>query len=659
MKAMIRDVTAPAAEEPQDVMRASMIVEVSAPAAPRTAPLSGWLSVERLLYGVALFIGVWLRFWHIGAQPLSPWEASNSWPAWLTANGLQVMNAPTPNSALYYALQWLLFWTGVNNDGGARFISVVAGTFMILSPWWWRGFLGRRVALVLAFLMAVDSWLLGFSRLADGAMLSLALGMLVMVAIYQVTENPLSIDWKRVTAIALGLMIVSGPMGWNILPVVIWFGWLFHEEIAAAGLLQRQWLLWLGAAALAGATLFFARIDGLSWIASGTSVWLAQWDGKSAGPLLPVVTGGYDLWWPLLRFAADAAPLLPLGIGGLVLLILRAGRATTSVNTARRLLTFCGGWLLWGLLLCLLPGRSPLALPILGLPLMILTAYFLDALFTTIPNDADWREVGAVIVTLAILLVSGVFWITELLATHKYDSVTAQASLVVFGLALAILVGFAVWTNRRDAAWVAISIVSVLLLLIYVRSSWKLSFGSVVTEPAGWQATTSNPEIRTFERDIETLSSHTTGDPFEIPVQVQESPYATTNDQVMPARPDPVVGWELRNMRNLTWVTAPLVTKDTKPLPLVVTPSTDANDAQKLDLPKQYAGSKYHIDVSWLPNTLASGQDPKANGQESDVGEQVTETLQPWWRWFVYREASKAPQNRDLILWAPLDLPAQ
>src|SRR5262245_58113544 len=146
-------------------MRASMTFEESAQPSPRASQVANWLSVERLLYGAALVMGIWLRLWSLGTQPLSPWEASNSWPAWLTANGLTVANAPTPNSALFYDLQWLLFWTGINSDSGARFVSAVAGIFMILLPWWWRGFLGRRVALVLAFLIAIDSWLLGFSRL--------------------------------------------------------------------------------------------------------------------------------------------------------------------------------------------------------------------------------------------------------------------------------------------------------------------------------------------------------------------------------------------------------------------------------------------------------------------------------------------------------------
>jgi hypothetical protein len=611
--------------------------------------------VERLLYGVALVIGIWLRLWYLGSQPLSPWEASNSWPAWLMANGLSVTDAPTPTSALYYGLQWFLFWAGVNSDGGARFVSVIAGAALIVLPWWWRGFLGRRVALLFSFLVAIDSWLLGFSRLADGAVVSLTLGMLTLVAMSQVVQHPQQVTWKRIATISAGLLLVSGPMGWNLIPVVLWWGWLLYGGLSTAGLLQRQWLIWVGGAAIVGATFLFARLDGLAWVASGVSIWLSQFDGRSAGALLPMVTGGYDLWWPWLRLWVDAAPLLPLGIGGLIALAILVRRIEAEEPSLRLLLHLCMGWLLWGLILSLLPGRSPLALPMLGLPLMILTAYALDSLLANVPTDLDWREAGAVVLTITILLVSGMFWLAALLATRSYDPVFAQAALVIFGLAVAILVAFGLWANRRDAAWVAASLLAALLLVIYARSSWKLNFGSVVSEPAGWQSTMAHPEVRLLAGDMETLSSHRSGDPYQLPVQVQVAPYVTRDDQTVPARPDPVVGWELRNMRNLTWVTSPSVAEETNPLPLVVTPASGDGETPQLDLPDNYAGSRYHVDTWWLPSTLTvASADPQVEG-ESNWARLWTAAVQPWWRWFVYREPTLPPQNRDLILWAPLD----
>jgi len=640
---------------PQEATRASMTGEEIEQRVLPTRGVAYWWSVERLLYSVVLVIGVWLRVWALGAFPLSPWEASNSWPAWLVANGLKVVDAPLPNSALYYGLQWLIFWLGVNSDGGARFVSALAGIALIVLPWWWRGFCGQRVALFLAALIAIDPWLLNFSRLADGASVALALGVLTLVAMSQVTLRPVSIQWKRATATSVGLLLVSGPMGWNFIPVIAWWGWLLSAELRGAGLFRRQWLLWAVGAALAGATAWFARLDGVSWIASGMSVWLSQADGKSAGPLLPAITGGYDLWWPWLRLWVDAALLLPLGIGGLVVLTVRAQRNQTQQPRVRQLLHLCIGWLLWGVVLWFLPGRSPLALPMLGLPLLLLAAYSIDALIKNIPLDLDWREAGAVILTLTILIVSGVFWLTALLANRNYDPVLAQATLVIFGLAVAILVAFAFWANRRDALWVGATMVSILLLVVYVRSSWKLSYGSIVIEPSGWQATMAHPEVQLLAGDMETLSSHRSGDPYQLPVQVQVAAYTTRDDQVIPARPDPVIGWELRNMKNLAWVTSPLVSAEAEPKPLVLTPATVDGEAVQLEMPAQYAGSRYHVDTWWLPRTLGQDEDAVPTDAESNVARVWAAAVQPWWRWVIYREATLAPQNRDVILWAPLD----
>lgn len=623
--------------------------------APRTISLASWLSVERLLYGLAVVVGVSLRLWMLGAQPLSPLEASNSWPAWLAANGLSVVDAPNPNSALFYGLQWLLFWAGVNSDGGARFISAVVGTVFIVSPWWWRGWFGRRVALLAAWLLAIDPWLVGFSRMADGASLALLCGILTLAGMSQVVDQPTSVRWKRVTAITAGLLLVSGPMGWNILPVVIWWGWLLYGDLVAAGMLQRQWLLWIGGAAFLGATAWFARLDGVAWIATGVSVWLSQFDGGEAGPLLPVLSGGYDIGWPWLRLWVDAAPLFPLGIAGLAILAFRVQTEKQMNPRLRLMLQLCGGWLLWGVVLCVLPGRSPLALPMVGLPLIWMTAFSLDVLIRNTPRDVDWREIGAVIATLLILVVSGAFWVAALLANRNYDPAMAQATLVISALGVAILIAFGVWANRRDAVWVGAAVLSTLLLLVYIRSGWKLNYANLVTEPAGWQATMSHPEIQLLAEDMETLSAHRAGDPYQLPVQVQVAPYVTGDDQVVPARPDPVVGWELRHMRNLTWVTSPHVDADSVPLPLVLTPASADGESAQLDLPTEYAGSRYHVDSWWLPRALTNEGSEAASEGESNVAQEWAARVRPWWRWVIYREVTVPPQNRDIVLWAPLD----
>jgi hypothetical protein len=137
-------------------------------------------------------------------------------------------------------------------------------------------------------------------------------------------------------------------------------------------------------------------------------------------------------------------------------------------------------------------------------------------------------------------------------------------------------------------------------------------------------------------------------------VQVQVAPQVTPGEHIIPARPDPVVGWELRNMRNLTWVAAPQVAEDANPLPLVVTPVS--GEEPQLDLPSIYIGSRYHVDAWWLPSTLADSVAEIAAapvGEESSLLREAARLLQPWWRWLIYREPTREPMARDVILWAP------
>jgi hypothetical protein len=165
-----------------------------------------------------------------------------------------------------------------------------------------------------------------------------------------------------------------------------------------------------------------------------------------------------------------------------------------------------------------------------------------------------------------------------------------------------------------------------------------------------------HPEVRLLVDDMQTLSAHRSGDPFQLPVQVQVAPYVSRDERIVPARPDPVVGWELRNMKNLSWVTSPQVAEDSDPLPLVLTPAIAEDASPQLDLPPIYAGSRYHIDGWWLPQTLAQ-EEVAANESDESAARVWARTLQPWWRWFVYREATRAPQSRDVILWVPVDKP--
>jgi hypothetical protein len=634
--------------------------EVEQTTQPETRELSGmaaWLTVERLLYAGALAVGAFMRFWQLGSAPLQPWEAANTWPAYLAAHAQTVTGAPAPTSALFYGLQWLLFWIGANGDAAARFAAATAGSVLVLWPWLWRGWIGRSAALALTWLVAFDPWLAALSRLADGASLGLALGMVALTGLMQLAlheDGRSQARWRWRTAVALGLLLVSGVLAWSWLPVLLGFGWLYQKPLRRAGVFAGQTLLWAGLSAALGASLGLARLDGVAWIGTSLTVWLGQLTD----------TGGYGVGWPWIRLLVDQPLVMLLGTLGLLGIALRRHQGPMPKPEAWTVLLW--GWLAWGGVLCLLPGRGPMALPMLGLPLLIGAAWLVAALVTQRPHDLDGREVGAIYATLLILVVSGSFWAAALFFSRVYDPVMAQATGVIFLLAAAILVIYALWANRVHAAWITLSAATVLLGMAALRSSWQLNQMNGPAHVDGFFARQTHPEIRLLVEDIETLSAHRTGTPHQLPLLVQVASYTTAAGEAIPALPDPVLGWYLRGMQDVTWTPAPAPAgvaaagdnSAAPSRPLAITLLEQGNGgaagtgAPGYGLPDGYIGSVYHVESSWLPKALASG--PEAGPGDPALGavaRRWTPWLQPLARWVIYRVAPVPAATRDVILW--------
>ncbi|MCC6166836.1 MAG: hypothetical protein IT329_06365 [Caldilineaceae bacterium] len=613
--------------------------------------VAAWLTVERLLYAAALGVGAFLRFRQLGVMPLLPWEAANTWPAYLAAHAQQIADAPAPSSALLYGLQWLLFWIGADGDAAARLVSAAAGSLLVLWPWAWRGWVGRGAALALAWLAAFDPWLVALSRLADGAVLGLALGLLALTGLMRLTaEDDIRSQewWRRWTAVAIGLLLVSGALAWSWLPVLLLFGVLYGEPLRRAGLFTPSMLLWAGLSAALGATLGLMRLDGAAWVGTSLSVWLGQFTGAAS----------YDPGWPWVRLLVDQPLLAVLGVLGLAVMAVRPAQAMPQ---PKAWVVFLWSWLAWGGVLSLLPGRGPLALPMLGLPLSIGAAWLLALLAARRPRNLEWRETGAIYATLAILVISGSFWAAALVYSRVFDLVMAQATAVIFLLAAAILIVYAVWADRRHAAWIALSALAIVLIMTGLRSGWQLNQREEPGQMDGFFARQTHPEIRLLVDDIETLSAHRAGTPHQLPVLVQVASYTTAAGELIPALPDPVLGWYLRAMRDVAWVPVPspgdMVQEaggeGNRPQPVAITLAQSAPDGASEDgygLPEGYVGSAYPVEFSWLPQALGRQSGASDTGQ-SGVARLWTPWLQPLARWVIYRAAPAPAASRDVILW--------
>ncbi len=583
------------------------------------------LTLERLLYGLLLLAGAGLRLANLGGRPLTPLEASQAWPAWLRAMGQSAPYPPEPISPLLFTGQRFLFWlTGGGSDAWARALPALAGLGMVPLAWWLRPWLGRTGALFLALFLALDPWLLALSRTGDSAALSLFLGLLALVALLQLGAKGgetggtarAGSGWAALLAVALGLLLVSGPLAWSLLPVLALLAWLL-----GLGLPARRRLLSLlglgGGVAFLAATGWLAHPDGLTTVSRSLGVWLGNIRGADVR---------YPLSWPFIRLLVDEPLALFLGLAGLVALL----RSHPGDLGARSRVPLAGDlawgrflalWAAWGLLLLLLPGRNPTGLPVLGLPLLLAGAWLSARLLghgLACLKKQDAQEDGILVAAaLGVLLVTTAI-LTALFSQGALTATFSPRALALY-LTLPLLIGFfAWWTGWRLTSQVLSLYLPVILVLLTVHSGWNLGLRGDRVRGTELFAQSTPRDLRFLVADVAQLSAIRARDDREIPLQVQ-----------MDGRPDPVLGWHLRRMRNLSWVRVPAVTPEGPVMPLVI--ATDPLLSGDL-LPPRAIGSDYAVRRTWLPTDFSR--------------------LSEFVRWALYREVKTPIPVESVVLWA-------
>ncbi len=591
-------------------------------ATARTTATVG-LTIEQALYGLLLLAALVLRFLRLGsAAPLNPLEAGQAWVAWAGAFGHEGMIPALAHSPLLHTAQRFLFWlTEGGGDGWARFFPALVGGLMVLLPWLLRDGLGRPAALILALLLAVDPWLLTFSRMGDGAILSVALGLLLLAGF--VRGEALSANGRRGLAVVAGLYLLSGPLAWLLLPVLVG-GFLLFRPTALWPSEQReraQLLTIAGVTVVAGSTGLLAHWDGLGVISTSLTVALDSLRTDA----------GYSLNWALLRLAVDQPLALVVGLSGLIALWLKPPSASTPEETDdetsapspflgegwgggswRLLLT---GWFIWGLLLLLLPGRNPMTLLVIGLPLAISAARSGARLLAYATRHVNWQDGSLIGAALAVLLVTTAFW------TNHYSNEWGNGdfdplTLFFYGIVPILCLFFVWWAGWRTSSQIFVLIGLPLLLLASLSSGWSLNQPGETTKGSALFAQTAQPGLMGLVEDVETLSSLRALDPYEALVLVDVAPEL-----------QPLLGWHLRSMRQLRFVDGVNPAFLTEPSAIVI-----GDEATASSLPGGYVGSHYPVLQRWLPTDL-TGAGPTA-------------------RWILLRELKTTPPTTSVVLWA-------
>ncbi|MCB0081063.1 MAG: hypothetical protein KDE47_09045, partial [Caldilineaceae bacterium] len=323
-------------------------------------------------------------------------------------------------------------------------------------------------------------------------------------------------------------------------------------------------------------------------------------------------------------------------------------------NRPRRWPQFLTVWLAWGLLWGISAGRSPLMLPMLGLPLLFGAAHLGAWLLRRYADsrqilqnaarawtpEATTRESVLLAAALAILTVAGLFWLLAFVNNQQLDVGIVWITILILGVAGVLIVGFAIWTNQWQSIAILGLYIGVLLLAATVSSNWQLNQTDAPRQPEGFFADISADDVRNLADDIGMLSSQRVGDPHEIPLIVQ-----------MRAAPDPVLAWYLRDMRKLTWALAPAAAASGAQMPLVV---SFAEDAPAVLPAEGYAGSHYQLHLKWLPSALMEQNGERVEGQSwsERTAQAWSSKYRPLLRWMLFRKIGQDPPVQRVVLWA-------
>jgi len=409
-----------------------------------------------------------LRFPHLDAAPLNPAEAREATLAWRAVTG-QGMPEGTNYSPLLLAMNALLFTLCETSDVLARFWPALFGGLLALTPLLLRSHVGRLGALASGLYLAISPTALVASRQLDGAIMAAAGGMLLLgglVRFFDTDDAGQGSDqrlWLTLSVAGLALAVTSSLVAYGFLLtlglacLILAWTWSDRQRISRLTPYASRLTLPFVLAILALSTGIGWNLAGIGATGDLFASWLARFglaSNPTASPLTLVV-----IYEPLA---------LLLGLGGLVWAIRRGYRFGILVGLWAGLGFF---------LLVLMPGRAPLDVLGIVLPLAMLAGVAVKALLQNLRKLSSvpllrggWFNEGAY--ALVVLLLWAHFYL--MLARYAAFGAPADLALALLSLLLQILLGtsFALAIDIGAAWQGAAAGTCVALLAVTLSTGW-------------------------------------------------------------------------------------------------------------------------------------------------------------------------------------------
>lgn len=128
-------------------------------------------TIEYLIYGLILMIGITFRFINLGSLPLSDVESSVSLHAISLISGEK--SASISDQTFLSNIQAVLFFLFGNSNFIARLFPAIVGVFFILIPFLFRNYVNPKMMIILSFWIALSPTFISLSRQVDSTILFL------------------------------------------------------------------------------------------------------------------------------------------------------------------------------------------------------------------------------------------------------------------------------------------------------------------------------------------------------------------------------------------------------------------------------------------------------------------------------------------------------
>jgi hypothetical protein len=355
------------------------------------------LTLEHTLYLLALALALFVRFLHLGAAPLSDFEAA--WALQARTAALGEASAVGPNPAYILLTSFLFYLFGITNFL-ARFWPVLAVSLLVLFPISLRASIGKTAALILAFGLALDPGLTAVSRFAGGPGMALGFSFLALAAL--MIRKPIIAGTLGGLALLSGSFVIHGILilllTWLLVTVFDRAGlWKFQvydgsdngSEEKSTGLKKSAYSL-IATVFLLG-TLFFWIPQGISGIAAIIPAYLSSWFQPAEIPFSRLLAALF-VYQPLIVI---------FGLLG----IIRSWRYAGNQALLGKWMSF---WVLSFLLIALVyPGRQVWDLSWILVPLVGLAALEIAHLIALRPHQhSRWISITQAVFIFTLLVFS-------------------------------------------------------------------------------------------------------------------------------------------------------------------------------------------------------------------------------------------------------------